>query len=227
MKTVFKRNLLIATTLLLSTTAFAQRNSNATISTDNNGKTVEMSLQNDQLTALTIDGKKIPENDWKNYSELISTTMAKVKTDNASAKRDRERASQDRIQATRDRETALADRKSAAGDLQRAKEDRARATTDQARATRDRERATLDRVRATKDRERATEERKMISSLTADLVADHVIKNTERLYDLEITETGITVNNVKQPDALFKKYSNKYGSFTGRKFNYTFHQEHN
>lgn len=227
MKKLFKRNLLIATTLLLSTTAFAQRKSNATISTNNNGKRVEMSLQNDQLTALTIDGKNIPESDWKNYSELVSTTRAKVKTDNENAKRDQERASQDRIQAARDRENALADKRSAAGDLQRAKEDWARAATDQERAARDRDRAKSDRLRATKDRQRATEERKMISALTADLVADHVIKNTESLHDLEITETGITVNNVRQPDRLFKKYNSKYGSFVGRTFNYTFHQENN
>ena len=232
MKTSFKKNLLIAVVLLLSTASMAQNVSRSTIRTNNNGKSVEMTLQDDKLTSLTIDGNKIPSSEWKKYDELVSSTIANVKVDNARAQKDSERAAKDQLAAAKDRENAAADMKNAREDLRSAEQDRVRASADQVRATQDRARAkddtaraAQDRTHAVKDKERAAVERKMINSIIGDLVSDHIIKDGASLHDLEITETSLIVNTIKQPDAIFKRYKAKYGTKAGRKFNYHFHSE--
>ena len=218
MKTSFKKNLLIAVVLLLSTASMAQNVSRSTIRTNNNGKSVEMTLQDDKLTSLTIDGNKIPSSEWKKYDELVSSTIANVKVDNARAQKDSERAAKDQLAAAKDRENAAADMKNAREDLRSAEQDRVRASADQVRAAQD-------RARAKDDTERAAVERKMINSMIGDLVSDHIIKDGASLHDLEITETSLIVNTIKQPDAVFKRYIAKYGNKAGRKFNYHFHSE--
>ena len=218
MKTSFKKNLLIAVVLLFSTASMAQNVSRSTIRTNNNGKSVEMTLQDDKLTSLTIDGNKIPSSEWKKYDELVSTTIANVKADNARAQKDSERAAKDQLAAAKDRENAAADMKNAREDLRSAEQDRVRSSADQVRAAQD-------RARAKDDTERAAVERKMINSMIGDLVSDHIIKDGASLHDLEITETSLVVNTIKQPDAVFKRYKAKYGNKAGRKFNYHFHSE--
>jgi bla regulator protein blaR1 len=52
------------------------------ISTDNGKQKVEMTLENDQITALNVDGKDIPASDFDKYTELTSGLIENMRADN-------------------------------------------------------------------------------------------------------------------------------------------------
>jgi colicin import membrane protein len=56
--------------------------------------------------------------------------------------------------------------------------------------------------------------------LVQDLVADKIIPDENSLHDLTINADGMTINGVKQPDNVFKKYKGKYDSFSMGDFSY-------
>ncbi len=128
--------------------------------------------------------------------------------------RDKEQSDRDRIQADRDREQALRDRA-------QADKDREQAVRDRAQAEKDREQAGRDRVQAEKDRAQAAADRKLLNELTDDLVSDKLINSAADLRLLTLTPTEITVNGIKQPDAVHKKYQDKYTRFAKNSLTYS------
>lgn len=183
------RNTLLATLLICSVSAYAQKktkptiygthtntNTNTreeTISTDRDGKTYEMTFADGKMTSFSVDGKAIPAEQWGDYQKQIDEIKEQVKKDReqaekdrAQAQKDREHAKLDRIQADKDRLQALQDKKQAQLDRQQSLKDRAQADRDRAQAEqdrkqaeKDRQQADLDRVQAEKDREQADKDR--------------------------------------------------------------------
>jgi colicin import membrane protein len=61
-------------------------------------------LVNDQLTALSIDGKDIPESDWNKYSDDIAAIKEQIKQNRIQAKKNEEQARLNEIQAKKNQE---------------------------------------------------------------------------------------------------------------------------
>ena len=59
---------------LLSDTIPLKRKNSSKIITQNNGKTIEIEKENGEITSLKIDGKVIPERDYREYEEEIEST---------------------------------------------------------------------------------------------------------------------------------------------------------
>jgi len=91
---------------------------------------------------------------------------------------------------------------------------------DRIQADKDREQAAKDRVQAEKDRAQAAADRKMMADLTADLISDKLITSANDLHMLTLSPTEMTVNGIKQPDAVHKKYQDKYSRFAKNRFSY-------
>lgn len=140
--------------------------------------------------------------------------------DRIEADKNREQADRDRLQAEKDRTQAESDRQRSMEDKQQADKDRAQAALDRIQADKDREQAARDRVQAEKDRAQAAADKKMLADLTADLVSDKLIAKADDLHMLTISPTEMTVNGIKQPDAVHKKYQDKYSRFAKSNFAY-------
>lgn len=140
--------------------------------------------------------------------------------DKEQAIRDRDQARLDHLQSDKDREQAIRDKQQADRDRIQADKDREQASKDRAQAEKDREQAGRDRIQAEKDRAQAAADRKLLADLTDDLVSDKLISNTSDLRLLTLTPTEMTVNGVKQPDAVYKKYQEKYNRFSRNSLTY-------
>lgn len=218
------------------------------ISIDRNDKTYQIEFADGKMTSLSIDGVSIPQEKWGDYDKMISEIREQIKKDKEQARldriqadkdreqarldrlqadkdkeqalRDRDRAKLDRLQADKDREQAFRDKQQADRDRIQADRDREQAVRDRAQAEKDREQAGRDRIQAEKDRAQAEADRKLLADLTADLVSDKLITSDGDLRLLTLTPTEMTVNGIKQPDAVHKKYQDKYDRFARNSLTY-------
>lgn len=215
-----------------------QKKAKERIVTDKDDKTYQLEFTDGKMTFLSVDGISIPEEKWGDYRKIIDEIREQMKKDKEQARldriqagKDRDQARLDRLQADKDRQQALRDRAQAERDKQQADrdrlqgekdrlradrdrlqadKDRQQAILDRAQAEKDREQAAKDRLQAAKDRAQAEADRKLLDNLTADLVSDKLINSAEDLRMLTLSPTEMTVNGLKQPDAVHKKYQEKY-----------------
>ncbi|SHN13597.1 hypothetical protein [Chitinophaga sp. CF418] len=152
--------------------------------------------------------------------EQADRDRLQAQKDRAQAELDRQQSVRDKQQADRDHLEAEKDRDQAVRDRAQADKDREQAVRDRAQAEKDREQAVRDRAQAEKDRAQAEADRKLLADLTADLVSDKLITSADDLRMLTMSPTEMTVNGIKQPDAVHKKYQDKYSRFAKGNFAY-------
>ncbi|MDB5280056.1 MAG: peptidase BlaR1 [Ferruginibacter sp.] len=92
-------------------------------------------------------------------------------------------------------------------DLKQSKLDVEHAAKDMAQAKRDMEQAAKDEALAKKDEERA---RLLQEKIIAGLIKEHIITDKNELSSYELSNNGLIVNGVKQPDEIFKKFKDQY-----------------
>ncbi|HVV54734.1 MAG TPA: hypothetical protein VHC47_05400 [Mucilaginibacter sp.] len=183
------------------------------IATNWKGKYYEMMLLNNQMTDFYVEGEKIPEAKWGEYKDIIAGIREQLRKDKIQAKKDQEQAMRDEEQAKRDQEQAKLDQ-------EQARKDQEEARRDQQQAVHDQEQAQRDQIQARKDQEQAEEDQRMMKQMISDLVSDKIIPDADSLHDLTINEEEMTVNGIKQPEDVFKKYRDKYPRFSKGSFSY-------
>jgi hypothetical protein len=61
----------------------------------------------------------------------------------------------------------------------------------------------------------------MMKDITEDLVSDKIIPGPDSLREMKLNEFGMSVNGVKQPDNVFRKYREKYSKYFDGNFTYS------
>ena len=153
--------------------------------------------------------------------ERAKEDQQKAKADQEQAGKDQQRAKLDQEQANEARANAKIDMQRADKDQQKAKLDQEQAGKDQAQARLDQEHAMKDQARAKIDQQQAEEDQRLVKQMITDLIKDGIVTNEKSLLSITIDSEGMTVNDKKQPDEVYKKYKEKYNRFATGNFNYS------
>lgn len=201
------------------------------INTKEDGHSYKIRLKGNKVTEMEVDGKIIPAADYPKYDAFIKKLLKQMEEDRRQAELDRQQAEKDRQQADKDRLQAGKDRAQAELDRQQAEKDRAqadkdraqadkdrlsaeadrkRAEKDRAQAERDRQQAEKDRKQAEIDRQQAEADRKLYEQMITELISDQLLDNRSALRSIELDNASFSINGVKQPEAVQKKYAAKY-----------------
>lgn len=127
-----------------------------------NGEEYRIVMEDDKITDLQIDGKKIPPADWPKYEPQIRELLEKLKKDREEAARRRAEAEVYRKQAEVARKEAEEQRKLAEKHREKAMQDRERAEQYRQEAAKHQLEAERDRVQAKQQREQVELQRKQI-----------------------------------------------------------------
>lgn len=262
-------------------------------SRDENGQRVEkveselddklyrITLVDEKMTELYVDGEKIPAANWNKYSDAISVIRQEMKEQ---AKRNAEQEVRNKEQEKRNAEQALLNEEQAKKNAEQAvrnqeqekrnaeqvlrnkaqekrnaelvlrnkeqekrnaeqaelNEEQAKKNAGQAvrnqeqekrnaeqvmrnkeQEKRNAEQAQRNELQAKKNEEQARANAQMIKEITEDLVNDKIIPDTSSLREVKLNEFGMSVNGVKQPENVFKKYREKYSKFYQGDFSYS------
>jgi hypothetical protein len=119
-------------------------------------------MKDSKIIEMSVDGKKVPEEDFSKYDAVVKQVMLQIEKDREEAGKDRLQADKDRIQADKDRTQADKDRQQADLDRDRANLDRQQADNDRALMKGQQEQAEVDRQQADKNRENIVQYKKQI-----------------------------------------------------------------
>jgi uncharacterized membrane protein YqiK len=219
-----------------------------TINATEDGKKFEIDMEGSKIVSMYVDGTKIREEDFSKYestikkiNERIEKEQVKAEAARAEAEKHREAASKHREEAAVARAQAEVQRKEAEvhrkeAEVQRQQAERTREEASQQRLVAEKHRKEAEQHRAEAEvhrkeaekhraeaevhRAEAAEQRKRLDAMVEELVTDKLISSREELRSLNIDNTELLINGVKQPDAVFKKYKNKYFQNSSGKFSF-------
>ena len=220
-----------------------------TMQIDEDDKVIKAEFVDNKMTGLSINGQKIAEADWDKYSEDIAEIREQIKLNKEQAKRNEAQAKLNEIQAQKNQEQArlneLQEKKNeiqAQKNQEQVRLNQLQAGKDQEQAERNQEQARLNQlqekrneeqavknqeqakrneIQAQKNQIQAEENERFIKQLTEDLVSDKIIPDTKSLHGFTMNSYEMTVNGVKQPDAVFKQYRAKFDKASKHDMSYS------
>jgi len=219
------------------------------IQTKWDNKECKIDLVDGKIIGLNVDGKTIPAADWDKYSGLVAGIREQIRKNKIQEKKNEEQARLNQqqqkknqeqvgrnqeqvrlneIQAKKNQEQDVKNEAQAKlNQLQEKKNEeqaarnQEQAKRNQAQAMRNQNQAHLNELQAKKNQEQATENERVMKLLIGDLVADKIIPDENGLHSLTFNGYEMTVNGVKQPADVFKKYIEKYNRFSKGEFSYS------
>jgi len=202
------------------------------------GKVYKAELVNDKMTELYVDGEKIPQADWAKHASAVTAIRVQLelnreqakanaiqakKNDEQSrlndeqAKRNAEQAVRNDIQAKKNDEQQARNAEQAKRNQEQdrlnevqAKHNAEQAIRNDEQAKRNDEQNGVNREQAKRNAEQAAANERFMKEFTEDLVSDKIIPDANSLKEFSLNKAEMVVNGVKQPDSVYKKYSEKY-----------------
>lgn len=208
------------------------------IKVSRNDKTYKAELVNEKMTELYVDGEKVPQSDWPKYADAVTAIRVQLemnrqqakanalqakrnqeqdRTNEEQAKRNAEQAVRNELQAKKNDEQQARNAEQAKRNQEQDEVNKQQAKHNAEQAVRNEEQAKLNREQegrnaeqAKRNAEQAAANERFMKEFTEDLVSDKIIPDANSLKEFSLNTEGMTVNGVKQPDGLFKKYREKY-----------------
>jgi len=261
-KIIFHSSLLWVASIALSLTVRAQKIRSMSIIDDSSSRPVRtviickdgplynITLVEDKVLELSVDGRKVPADSFYVYDALIKRIVVQMKRDRVQAKLDQEQAMKDQVQAERDQVQAMRDQVQSAKDQQQAvrdkmqaerdqdqggqdriqaQKDKQQAERDQAQAQRDKMQAERDQQQAVRDREQAQrdikfaeEDKVLLKGLIGEVIKDGLAPDEKSVGSVYLDEYEFVLNGKKQSGEIFTKYKGKF--LGGRHSTISFHR---
>jgi hypothetical protein len=202
------------------------------------GKVYKAVLMNEKLNDLYVDGEKIQQADWTKYSGAIAAIRVQLelnreqakanarqakrneeqgRSNEEQAKRNAEQAARNEVQAKRNAEQqahnaeqSKRNQEQDRGNEEQAKRNSEQASRNEVQAKQNREQEVRNTEQAKFNAEQAAANERFMKEFTEDLVSDKIIPDANSLKEFSLNKKEMRVNGVKQPEELFKKYSEKY-----------------
>jgi colicin import membrane protein len=137
------------------------------------------------------------------------------------AKRNEEQAQLNELQVKRNEEQAVHNQEQDKRNAEQAVRNEEQAKKNAEQEVKNKDQAERNELQAKKNEEQAKANEQMIKDITNDLVADKIIPDTNSLHEMRLSEFGMSVNGVKQPEEVFKKYRAKYNKVFNGTFSYS------
>jgi colicin import membrane protein len=157
----------------------------------------------------------------KRNEEQVRLNADQQKRDAEQVIRNQEQEKKDAEQVIRNKEQEKRNAEQAIRNQEQEKKDAEQVIRNQEQAKRNAEQAIRNQEQAKRNEEQAKANEKMMKDITDDLVNDKIIPDTNSLHEIRLSEFGMSVNGVKQPDEVFKKYKEKYRKSSEGTFMYS------
>jgi len=177
---------------------------------------VQLELNREQAKANAIQAKRNEEqsrlNDIqakKNDEQAVRNSIQAKKNDeqqvrnDEQAKKNQEQDRLNEVQAKHNAEQAIRND-------EQAKRNDEQNGVNREQAKRNAEQAKRNDQQAKLNAEQAAANERFMKEFTEDLVSDKIIPDANSLKEFSLNKTEMVVNGVKQPDSVYKKYSEKY-----------------
>ena len=202
---------------------------------------VQMQMNKEQAKANALQAKRNQEHDRvneeqakRNAEQAARNEIQAKKNDEQQARnaeqakhnqeRDRvneEQAKHNAEQAIRNEEQVKRNQEQNGVNEQQAKRNAEQAVRNDQQAKLNREQAARNTEQAKRNAEQAAANERFMKEFTEDLVSDKIIPDKNSLHEFRLDNEGMTVNGVKQSDALYKKYKEKYSKQSSGGFTYS------
>jgi len=183
-------------------------------------KNKEQALRNEEQARLNqIQDKKNEEQAVRNQ-EQAKLNQGRDKKNQEQAVRNEEQARLNQIQEKKNEKQAVRNEEQARLNEIQEKKNQEQVARNQEQAVRNQEQARLNEIQAKKNEAQAAENERLMKQIIADLISDKIISDANSLHDLTLNNDEMTVNGIKQPDDVFKKYKEKYSQFSKGSFSY-------
>jgi len=164
----------------------------------------------------------------KKNQEQVQVNEVQAKKNQEQAVRNQEQAEKNQEQVklnqelhVHNEEQVKANQEQVVINKEQARRNQEQAAKNQEQAKANQEQAARNQEQAKRNQEQAAENERFIKGLTEDLVNDKIIPNANSLHQATFNSHEMTVNGLKQPDAVFKRYKDKYPRISEGEFTYS------
>ncbi|HWD89865.1 MAG TPA: hypothetical protein VG367_17155 [Mucilaginibacter sp.] len=181
----------------------------------------EQAVRNQEQAKRNAEQAVRNQDQAKRNAEQVIRNQAQAKRNEEQARLNADQQKRDAEQVVRNQEQEKKNAGQVVRNQEQAKLNADQAVRNQEQEKRNAEQAVRNQEQAKRNAEQAKANAQFMKDITEDFVNDKIIPDADGLHEMKINEFGMSVNGVRQPEDVFKKYKEKYGKFFEGNYNYS------